>query len=215
MFVGLVSSLVTSQETARRETRTPGAKSRTSEGSCSKAQSVCISYFPTGGYRLSATINGVRTPLLLDTGAAVTLLHKDTWDKVNSHSPQRLTPWSVTRLMGADGSPHRREEVRTLLDDMLKNRAVEPLSSPWASPIVLVPKKDGSTRFCVDYRCVNSVTRKDAYPLPRIDATLDTLAGSQWFSTLDLLSGTSRWRLKKQIVPKLHSAQPKGYINSK
>ena len=53
----------------------------------------------------------------------------------------------------------------------------------------MVEKKDGSLRFCIDYRKLNEVTRKDAYPLPRIDDTLNTLAGSQWFTTLDLLSG--------------------------
>ena len=52
-----------------------------------------------------------------------------------------------------------------------------------------IRKKDGTTRFCVDYRKLNDVTRKDAYPLPRIDATLDMLAGSKWFSTLNLLRG--------------------------
>ena len=73
--------------------------------------------------------------------------------------------------------------------EMQQKDVIEPSSSPWASPIVLVKKRDGSTRFCVDYRKLNKVTRKDAYPLPRIDDTLNTLAGAQWFSTLDLVSG--------------------------
>lgn len=72
---------------------------------------------------------------------------------------------------------------------MSTKKVVQPSTSPCASPVVLVRKKDGSNRFCVDYRKVNSVTRKDAYPLPRIDETLDTLAGSKWFTTLDLISG--------------------------
>ena len=83
----------------------------------------------------------------------------------------------------------QREEVHKALHDMLEKKIVSPSNSPWSSPIVLVRKKDGSLRFCIDYRKLNAVTRKDAYPLPRIDETLDTLAGSRWFSTLDLLSG--------------------------
>ena len=73
-------------------------------------------------------------------------------------------------------SPHCRQEIRTLLNEMLERGVVEYSTSPWASPVVLVRKKDGSTRFCIDYRRANEVTRKDAYPLPRIDTTLDTLA---------------------------------------
>ena len=68
---------------------------------------------------------------------------------------------------------------------MLEKGVIQPSSSPWASPVVLV---SGSLRFCVDYRKVNAVTRKDAYPLPWVDDTLDTLSGSQCFSTLDLIS---------------------------
>ncbi|GFT30173.1 retrovirus-related Pol polyprotein from transposon 412 [Trichonephila clavipes] len=83
----------------------------------------------------------------------------------------------------------KQEEVGTLLREMQENDIIEPSSSPWASPIVLVRKKDGSTRFCVDYRKLNDVTKKDSYPLPRIDDTLDTLSGHKWFSILDLKSG--------------------------
>ncbi|GBM93813.1 Retrovirus-related Pol polyprotein from transposon 297 [Araneus ventricosus] len=72
---------------------------------------------------------------------------------------------------------------------MVDNGIIEVSLGPWASPIVLVRKKDGSTRFCVDYRKLNEITIKDSYPLQRIDDTLDALNGSQWFSTLDLKSG--------------------------
>ena len=75
----------------------------------------------------------------------------------------------------------RREESRKLLQEMLERDVIQPLASQWASPIVLVQKKDGSMRFCVNYRKVNKVTRKEAYPLTRIDDTLDTLSGAKWF----------------------------------
>lgn len=83
----------------------------------------------------------------------------------------------------------KQEEVSKLLKDMLDEGVIEESTSPWSSPVVLVTKKDGSTRFCVDYRKLNDVTKKDSYPLPRIDDTLSTLSGSRWFSTLDLKSG--------------------------
>ena len=67
---------------------------------------------------------------------------------------------------------------------MLEGGQIEPSDSPWASPVVLVTKKDGSTRFCVDYRQLNSVTVKDAYPVPRIDDSLRLLGNQQWFSTM-------------------------------
>ncbi|GFW41171.1 retrovirus-related Pol polyprotein from transposon 17.6 [Trichonephila clavipes] len=79
---------------------------------------------------------------------------------------------------------------------MKDNDILGPSSSPWSSPIVLVKKKEDSTRFCVDYRRLNDVTKKDSYPLPRIDDTLDTLAGNTWFSTLDLKSGY--WQVELQ-----------------
>ncbi len=83
----------------------------------------------------------------------------------------------------------RRRVAEEEIQRMLKLGVIEPSCSPWTSPVVLVTKSDGSIRFCVDYRKLNSCTRKDAYPLPQITECLDTLSGSCWFSTLDLTTG--------------------------
>ena len=83
----------------------------------------------------------------------------------------------------------RRDRIKQMVDQMQKQGIVQPSKSPWASPVVLVPKKDGSLRFCVDYRKLNSITRKDVYPLPRVDDIFDTLNGARYFTSLDLASG--------------------------
>ena len=87
-----------------------------------------------------------------------------------------------------------RSKMEELLHEMLAQGVVQPSHSPWASPVVLVTKKDGSTRFCVDYRRLNAATKLDVYPLPRIDDCFDLLANNQWFLTLDLASGY--WQVK-------------------
>ena len=86
-------------------------------------------------------------------------------------------------------SPQKMKKEEDCVTEMLTGSQIEASDIPWSSPVVLVTKKDGGTRFCVDYRQLNDATIKDAYPLPRIDDTLDMLAGKQWFSTLDLASG--------------------------
>ena len=83
----------------------------------------------------------------------------------------------------------KRELVREKISKILGQGIMQPSQSPWSSRVVLVQKKDGSTRFCVDYRKLNNLTLKDSYPFPRIDESLDALRGSNWFSTLDLQSG--------------------------
>ena len=83
----------------------------------------------------------------------------------------------------------RRDIIKQMVGQMQEQGIVQPSSSPWASPIVLVPKKDGSLCFCVDYRKLNSITKKDVFPLPRVDDILDTLNGTQFFTSLDLGSG--------------------------
>ena len=81
------------------------------------------------------------------------------------------------------------EETKQQVTDMNQQGVIQPSHSPCASPIVLIKKKDGKYRFCIDYRKLNEVTKKDAHPLPRIDDLLDALHGSNYFRTLDLRSG--------------------------
>lgn len=110
--------------------------------------------------------------------------------------PIRLRPYRT--------SPGQREEIDTQITDMLSQNIIQESVSPWAAPVVLVKKKDGTTRFCVDYRKLNEITKKDSYPLPRIDDTLDALQGSQIFSTLDLRSGY--WQIELHPTAKEKSA---------
>ncbi|CAF2035716.1 unnamed protein product [Rotaria magnacalcarata] len=86
-------------------------------------------------------------------------------------------------------APERKQIIEENLKDMLDQGIISPSASPWASPVILAPKKDGTLRFCVDYRKLNSVTIRDAYPIPRIDDTLDSLQEAKFVSTLDLRSG--------------------------
>ncbi len=75
------------------------------------------------------------------------------------------------------------------VERLLKLDIVEPSASPWASNVVIVRKKCGKLRLCIDYRRVNALTYKDAYPIPKIDACLDAMGGSKYFSSLDLRQG--------------------------
>ena len=101
----------------------------------------------------------------------------DTGDAPARKQPARRIPFAV------------REEVNRQLKRMMETRVIQPSHSPWASPIVLVKKKDGNVRFCVDYRALNAVTKADTFPLPRIDDLLDQLGQAKFFSTLDLAAG--------------------------
>lgn len=85
-------------------------------------------------------------------------------------------------------SPHVQREMDAELDKMLQDDVIEPSKSPWSSPAVLVRKPDGSIRFCVDYRRLNAVTKKDAYPLPYVSNILDRLRDAQYLTSLDIKS---------------------------
>ena len=98
----------------------------------------------------------------------------------------------------------KREEAQKAVEDMAEQGLIKPPHRPWSSPVVLVKKKYGSLRFCVDYCQLNYVTRKDSYPLPWVDDALVALAGMKWFSTLDLRSGY--WQMKLDEMSKEKTA---------
>jgi hypothetical protein len=94
-------------------------------------------------------------------------------------------------------SPMEKDFLENEIADMLAGDIIRPSSSPWSSPVVLVKQKD-KIRFCIDYRKLNTVTKKDNYPLPIINDLLDTLKNSSWYTSLDLASGY--WQI--EVDPK-------------
>lgn len=87
------------------------------------------------------------------------------------------------------GSPQQRDVIDTHVQEMLDANIIEPSTSAWGFPVVLVRKRTNDIRFCVDYRRLNSVTKRDSFPLPNISDSLDLLGGARYFLTLDLKSG--------------------------
>ena len=88
--------------------------------------------------------------------------------------------------------PLMEQEVRNHLREMLESGAIRPSQSAWCNAVMLVRKKDGSLCFCIDFQCLNAHTKKDSYPLPRIQEALESLVGASHFSCLDLKSRFGR-----------------------
>nr|XP_027192748.1 uncharacterized protein LOC113787770 [Cicer arietinum] len=129
---------------------------------------------------------------------------------VSSLPPNRELEFSIDLVPGCGPvsiAPYRMstlelEELKKQLEDLLEKGFIRPNVSPWGAPVLLVKKKDGSMRLCVDYRKLNQVTIKNKYPLPRIDDLLDQLRGASIFSKIDLRSGYHQIRVKSEDIPK-------------
>jgi len=93
-------------------------------------------------------------------------------------------------------------ELKKQLEDLLDKKFVRPSVSPWGAQVLLVKKKNGSMRLCIDYRQLNKVTIKNRYPLPRIDDLMDQLVGARVFSKIDLRSGYHQIKVKDEDMQK-------------
>ena len=117
-------------------------------------------------------------------------------------NPVRLPPYRVPYA--------HRETLRQELKEMLERKIIEPSTAEWSSPIVLVGKKDGTLRLCVDYRRLNELSTMDAYPMPRVDDIIDRVGKANFFSTLDLTKGYWQVPVAEVDRPKTSFSTPFG-----
>ena len=165
--------------------------------------SVCLAKAPTGGQ-----LPPVPDSLSFEQQADLRQLLEEYQDVFSKEGDPISSTSLVEHEILTTGRPIRqpfrrqnpivREIEQQQVKEMLRDDVIRPSASPWASPVVMVKKKDGSMRFCVDFRKMNDATIKDAHPLPRIDDTLESLYGAQYFTTLDLKSGYWQVPIKEE-----------------
>ena len=131
--------------------------------------------------KLSSLIGIYRDVFALAKDPLGTAIGTEHFIDTNDNLPFKIAPYKV--------APYKLPAVQEEIKEMLDKGVIVPSKSPYSSPIVMVPKKDGTNRMCIDYRKLNGITTKDAYPLPRIGQTIDALQGAGYFSSLDLASG--------------------------
>jgi hypothetical protein len=129
--------------------------------------------------------------------------YSELFQEPKSLPPQRNCDHSIPLQQGTQPvnikpykySPTQKDEIEKQLKEMLQQGIIKPSTSPFASPVLLVKKKDGTWRFCIDYKHLNNITVKNKYPLPIVDELLDELHGAELFTKLDLQSGYHQIRL--------------------
>jgi hypothetical protein len=121
--------------------------------------------------------------------------------------PIRMSPYRA--------NPEKAELIRKELDLMTKMGVIEDSNSPWASPVVLIPKPDGSIRFCIDYRRVNDVTEPDAFPLPRIEDLIDKIGKAKYLTKIDLSRGYWQVPMDEESIPISAFVTPHGQFQWK
>ena len=127
--------------------------------------------------KLGNLIRDYRDVFSLPSDPLVTAVGVEHRIDIGDAKPFKIAPYK--------NAPHKLEAVREEIREMLEKGVIVPSESPFSSPIVMVPKKDGSNRMCIDYRKLNDLTIKDEYPLPRVGQTIDTLQGAG-FSRLSI-----------------------------
>ena len=144
---------------------------------------------------------------------------KDVFDPPQGYPPARHCDHEIPLVAGATPvqvRPYRyppavKTEIEHQVAEMLNSGLIQPSSSPFSSAVLLVKKKDGSFRFCVDFRQLNAITAKCKYPVPVIEELLDELQGASWFSSLDLTASYHQIRLRPGEEPntafQTHSGQ--------
>ena len=93
-------------------------------------------------------------------------------------------------------------EIKKMVNELLSQGIIRPSTSPWRSPVVMVPKGECGWRMCIDYRRLNDITKIDAYPMPHMDDIFDALAGSRIFSKMDALSGYHQVSMAEEDIEK-------------
>ena len=115
-------------------------------------------------------------------------------DLVSGTRPIAMTPYRT--------APKEEKALREQIEELMSKGFIRHSQSPWGAPALLVPKKDGTMRMCIDYRKLNQATVKNKYPLPRIDDLFDQLRGSSFFSKIDLRSGYHQLRVREEDIQK-------------